>query len=306
MDDARMPEDEHDEPLTPQALADAALLESLLVHVHRPHKAEHEQRVGRVMAALREEAEPAIATRAASTVSRSRFFMFQAIAAIVLIGFLITWPLMQAPPTAEAAMEQAIRYAAEPVARSYDVEFTLGAQGEPAVKITARAWVRGANEFVLKFRGPFGIRDVAVGANAKSSWFVSPTGDVIEHDDPRVWHRLSQRPEATTPLLHIATALERMATDYDITLKTGQPLPNQPDQAARFYKLIGQRKSTGNARYPDAIEIWTEPESGRVEEIHLLWNEPGRAGLQGVTIRSTGTPNLPDDWFRASAHTGNE
>lgn len=306
MDDAPLPAEEHDEPLTTQALADAALLESLLVHVYRPQTFEHEQRIGRVVAALRDEAEPRTATQAASTVSRSRFLMFQAIAAIVLLGFLIIWPLTKSPPTAQAAMEQAIRYAAEPVARSYDVELTFGDPGKPGIVIGARAWVRGADEFVMKFRGPFGFRDVAVGANAKSSWFVSPTGDTIEHDDPRVWHRLSHRPEATTPLLHIATALERMAADYDITLETGQPLPARPEQAGRFYKLTGQLKTLDKPRYPDAIEMWTDPKSGRVEEIHLLWNEPGPAGLQRVAIRLTGTPELPDDWFQAAAHTKSE
>ena len=292
---------------TPLSEADDRFLDAVLGQAFHPDTARRQQRVAQVIYSL--DASPA----AQPTVMRDRgervpywrrTWVRLAIAAMLLLTAGILWPEFDSSSTAQAMVLRSLEFAKSLGTRHYvmttRVRRPLG--GEMAIQ--RDLYVDGPRRFAIRKTARLAGADLWLGCNGENYWVVPPLGAPVEGDRQLLGGWLANRTQSDDEILHVTTALEWLARDYDLTSFDQEALADPASGGAQVLcdHIQGLlRDPTSNA--PPQIDMWADPETGMARLIVLDWGLPANEiGRVQTSIELVGQPELPDDWFEAAGH----
>lgn len=206
---------------------------------------------------------------------------------------------------AMAAVQKSLAAAKQPVARQYRIVVTCrGADGH-RFEVHNDLYVDGPDRFALRHPGLLPGTSLWLGRSGDRAWVVPAFGPVLEGDSLGLDRWAASHGDLKTPYLHLTAMLERMERGY--RLKEGpREVVRRPDGTAVTCRHIsGKLRLLAGRSLPAEIGLWAEESSGMAERLTAVWR-PGSnpAGREELQMEFVGTPELTDEWFLASGHSG--
>lgn len=287
-----------------RGLADQFWLHALLAHVLNPtaNIAHRESLIQHVMRSISVEGQVSMAPASDAAKSqasrRSRLAMAASLAALIIVGVILLSP-QAGPKTAMAAVEQSLKAAAQDVDRRYHIQMTTANDVSlPPIMLT----VRGSNQFVWEQPMPRGT--LQAGSNGKEFWVVPAVGPVMIAAEGSRLERLLAERQDSTPILHLATALEWLRDRYDLELLPEEDISiESSSQPVRCTHYRGSLRNHGELLQPETMEIWSDRNTGVVQRMRLTWPALMKSGVHQAELQIQQPPrDLPADWYEHSSH----
>ena len=241
---------------------------------------------GLLLQSFRKDTLDAQVARAIRSTGRLRRWGGSAAAAGILAGVIALFFAAEPLPTAEAAVERAMKTLEESADLQYRVRLYLDEADEPT---HISHWSVRADRWTLRVDRPLGVH--WLGGTAQNGWWISPSGQLTE------WSRKSSMPvmKEFDPSLFIANpyqALKRMRSEFRLTMKGRETL-----DGTRVLHIHG----LGTAEGVSAIDVWVHEETGRVFRADLRVDRGGRPHRRHV-LEYAGSDPRPDDYYLPAGH----
>ncbi|MBX9652788.1 hypothetical protein K2Y11_04135 [bacterium] len=236
--------------LSPPPAGDQALLNDVLYQLDRPVSSRKQ-----------------LATK---VVSAGRRWLISSLSiAAGLAAVVSLWFVTEAnTPSALAAVEQARIEARRPIDRHYQIKLDL-----PAIKsLDADLYLRGDDRLALHLAGPLDV-SAWLGINGDEAWFVPRIGPaIVTKDVDRMQERLEDLASMPIPMLNITRVLDTIERDYELTLASDHSAQEFVDgQVLQHVRAV--KRSGFRPLLPERIEFWSQPDSGVIVRMTLVWTE---------------------------------
>ena len=275
------------------------LMESLL---HRTLTSDDEDaaRVSRLMDQIRNEDTGHLPERVQSS-TRLLQWLPLPLAASVLVVVLLLSSGSNSSEAAMAAIDRSIQAEQTPVVREYEVAITLAGSSGAIRRRNHTLFVR-QNEFVVAASPAIGPGRVWAGGDGETRWVVPRIGPVYVGRQEAVQKKQPHRRVLETPFLSVEQILERTRKFYDLSIEKTTSRDGGQESVSR---IIGHRRRSPGFVIPEYVEIEAEPKSGIVQFIRLKWNADDDSRWSEATAALTGTPEVPENFFRHVGHHDN-
>lgn len=290
--------------------ADQRLVHALLLHVHDDHAAQHrEERVQAVVFAARDntrtgalsaEAPPDRLSSAKSRTRRLHAVTWRAVsAAAAVIAIAVgAFVVNNSTRPALASVTQILTALNQPGDRTYRLS-VYPADTEPKHGLNgATLYLRDGQEYLLvriDHRG----RELFDGYDGHSSWRIRAGVLVEVRKGPGAGGIPMPRSMAEVPFADLQGTLESIQRDYVVERFNLAPLDDGGPQVRHLFA----RRRSPEAKGPNTIEIWADPQSGTPQRI--VFDDAkfqGNAEPRRLTFKLISEAQLPVDWFSHSAH----
>lgn len=223
----------------------------------------------------------------------------------VLVLIVLSLPLLDSTRNATAAVMRSFEQAVRDIGRHYKVKLNVRFPDQSEQSYSADLYVKGGRRFAIQVFGPIQqARPFWLGTNAEKSWVVPPVGPVLEGTRRNLNQWAENREELATPYLHIATALELMRDQYELTSLPDEALEVN-GRKVQCKRVNGRLKGKSSRQVPDQFELWADSETGVAMRIVASWNlEEGGFGRQSILIQFQAEENLANEFFTPQAHGG--
>ena len=283
------------------------LVDSLLQSLYKTDQEQSRSLVSSGMERLEQlEIRQAEMTAGGSIVRPPRWLVIGlATAAMLCIAIFI--PLFDNSRSAMAAVTLSLDQARQDIGRHYLVHSRWRAQNGNSNAMKVDLFVKGGEQFALKIPNPIQPNmSVWVGSNQDQAWVVPPFGPVLEGNRRNLSEWFDRRKDASTPYLHITTALELMSELYELESLPDETVDRDGD-AIWCHRVTGRLKGEPSTESPDHINLWANAESGVAVKIIATWDlVEGRSGRESVTILLQEEIDLADDFFTPETHGASE
>lgn len=283
-------------PADRRAFADQLFVSTLLDHVVGGQSLESDRLVDAVLRNVGGETTPPVPKTTAPVSSRRRWFMSALTVTAGVVGVAIVWVANEATlPTAQAAVEQAIRQANRLVDRHYRVTVDLG----PLKPIQADLYLRGRDRVALHAHLPL---DPWLGSDGETAWLAPKIGPVFVFEDVfRVQERISNVVGVPLPFLRISNVLGALSQDYDLRLVGSELLDGVKD--VQWRRVEATLRPGLRPFAPGNVEFWADPESGDIGRLVLDWSgQIEHLAVRRIEFRLVDKQERSPMWYQHAAH----
>lgn len=238
-----------------------------------------------------------------TTAVRGHWFSLRNLSALAIAASLLVLATFVFDNSQQRAYATVARSAkATPQTRLYRMQMIIQRPAAGRREMTADLYVDPNNRFVLKHPGMLGFGTAWIGGDAQQRWIAPPRGPVIVGGEEIVGRWLSGQ-DLVSPYLQLNTILERMGSDYALTMLTDVTLDGPNNRQIRSKHVRGDIRQL-RGWMPTTIELWADADSGVAHKVILHWPpHPNRPGPVRWTIDLIDTPtDLPVDWFEIAGH----
>ncbi len=234
---------------------------------------------------------------------RKRSFVSIIIAASLLIAVGYFVMIRNSSSQAYAAVTLALE--AKPNIRQYQMKMLnrrpIGGQRE----IKSTLYFNDQDQFVLHRPSSSGFREIWVGGDRNSRWFIPPNGPALRGNETLMSGWLMKQ-EVLSPYLHMSTVLDTLRKNYKLkkleSVDFKSPKDANSTRTIRCTHVIGKNRST-RSRMPETIELWADEQTHIVHRLELKWNKSGNEpGPLAWTVELEDQPDLPASWFELDGH----
>lgn len=281
-----------------RTMADHLLMNALLNRTLSPKRAGDQTLLSNVLQQL----DQPVASRrqlASTMVSAGRRWLISSLSLAAGLAVVVSlWFVTEAnTPSARAAVEQARTEARRPIDRHYQIKLDL-----PAIKsLDADLYLRGDDRLALHLAGPLDV-SAWLGINGDEAWFVPRIGPaIVTKDVDRMQERLEDLASMPIPMLNITRVLDTIERDYELSLASDLPTEQFDGQVLQHVRAV--KRSGFRPLLPERIEFWSQPDSGVIVRMTLVWTEiVDKLAVRRVEFLLVDQKNQKTDLYEHSGH----
>lgn len=251
-----------------KTMADHLLMNALLIRKLSPSPPGDQMLLNNVLQQL-DQPIPSRKAFAATVVSTGRRWLISSLSIAAGVAVVVSlWFVAEAnTPSALAAVERARTEARRPIDRHYQITLDL-----PAIKsLDADLYLRGDDHLALHLAGPLHV-SAWLGINGDEAWFVPRIGPaIVTKDVDRMQERLEDLASMPIPMLNITRVLDTIDRDYELSIVSDHSAQKFDGQVLQHVRAV--KRSGFRPLLPERIEFWSQPESGVIVRMTLVWTE---------------------------------
>lgn len=283
-----------------QRIADLQWLDALLEHAQGNQREAVNSALASVLSRLGQDSvEVAPSPPRTRRFGARRSMMSLLAASVLLVLFGVVW--WRQPRSAYAMVEQAYQAALRPIDMTYQV--IVSSEGAEQPVRTGTLTVRGGEKFVFDTTGPLGGR-ITFGGDGREFWFVPPLGPALTADSELFVRRWLHGQQTELPFLHLTTILARLNNRYDLVALDAEALDGRGPVCDRVRATRRDAAAADNPRLPEAVELWVNRESGRVERLIVTRAHELAPGRQTLTFNLTSVETREAGFYESSTYVG--
>lgn len=291
-----------------------ALVDALLEEVYRPKAGalQNEMRIQALMQRIEVDNVEVNHVEVASVQGRPffirRFGRKRSLASIVIAATLLIaagyFAIVQnSSNQAYAAVTLALE--AKPNVRQYQLKMLNRRPISGQREIKSTLYFNDQDQFVLHRPSTSGFREIWVGGDRSSRWFIPPNGPALRGNETLMSGWLMKQ-DLLSPYLHMSTVLDTLRKNYKLkkleSVNFKSPRDSDSESTIRCTHVIGKSRSP-RSRMPETIELWADEQTHIVHRLELKWNKSDKEpGPLTWTVELQNQPDLPSSWFELDGH----